>query len=180
MNKIVGLNNTIQSQPVIPPRPMENKTGKKALAAQEAKEKVSPSPDMVQHASLLTSPETHESKSKPEDSKPREPSVGSGKDGDKKALVRTEPSKSDSRAGDDKTYTVQVSSFKELAPAQSLQARLQKKGYPAYLLLVDTTGKGAIYRVFLGKYIGSDKAKTAASKVRQEENANGAVVLLPD
>lgn len=181
MNKIVGLNNNIQSQPVVPPRPMENKAGKKATATPETKEKANASPDMVQHASLLTPPETHEFKSKPEYSKSNEPPVKVGKVGDKKVPVRTEPSaKSDSRAEDDKTYTVQISSFKELAPAQSLQTRLQKKGYPAYLLLVDTPGKGAIYRVFLGKYIGADKAKAAANKARQEENVNGVVVLLQE
>jgi cell division septation protein DedD len=175
MNKIVGLNNNIQSQPVVPPRPLENKPVKKTVAPQEAKEKADVPSDGVKHVSFLSPLDNQESKpapsgetageknkkAHPEQSAPKKPALKGDKD-------------------DDKTYTVQISSFKELAPAQSMQAKLQKKGYPAYLLSVDTPGKGVIYRVFLGKYIGQDKAKTAANKVRQEDNINGVVVLLQD
>lgn len=173
MNKIVGLNNNIQSQPVVPPRPLENRPVKKSVVSQEAKADVVS--DGVKHVSFLSQPDNHASKPAPSGETARE----KDKKGHPEQSIPKKPALKGDK-DDDKTYTVQISSFKELAPAQSLQAKLQKKGYPAYLLSVDTPGKGVVYRVFLGKYIGQDKAKTAASKIRQEDNINGVVVLLQD
>lgn len=190
MDKIVGLNNNIQSQPVVPPRPLDNKSVKKpAIHPSEAKEKTDSSEDNVHHTSFLSSPDNHESKSAAlaklsEEIKAsaKEPEGGTGKEKNKKSPVSAESSAhkkpEPNDIDDDKTYTVQISSFKELAPAQSLQAKLQKKGYSAYLLSIDSPGKGVIYRVFLGKYVGQGKAIAAANKVRQEDKLNGVVVLL--
>ncbi|MBI4384267.1 MAG: SPOR domain-containing protein [Nitrospinae bacterium] len=78
-------------------------------------------------------------------------------------------------------YAVQVSSFRDLVRAQGLQARLQRKGYPAFLLTAELPAKGGLlYRVFLGKYPGPEKANDIAQKVKRDERLEAVVVLLPD
>lgn len=90
----------------------------------------------------------------------------------------TSPAPSLSAEGD---YAVQVSSFRDLARAQGLQTQLREKGYPAFLLTAELPAKGGLlYRVFLGKYPGAEKANETAQKVKREERLEAVVVLLPD
>lgn len=65
-------------------------------------------------------------------------------------------------------YMVQVSSFKKLSHARSLESRLKKKGYPAFVMSVKISeDKGRWYRVFLGKYPTEANARQAAKKAKR-------------
>jgi cell division septation protein DedD len=67
-----------------------------------------------------------------------------------------------------KTYMVQVSSFKKLSHARSMESKLQKKGYPAFVTSVKVSkNKGVWYRVFLGKYQTEANARAAAKKAQR-------------
>jgi hypothetical protein len=67
-----------------------------------------------------------------------------------------------------KPYLVQVSSFKKLSHARSMEAKLQQKGYPAFVKSVKVSkAKGIWYRVFLGKYQTEANARAAAQKAQR-------------
>jgi cell division septation protein DedD len=66
-----------------------------------------------------------------------------------------------------KPYMVQVSSFKKLSHARSLESKLQKKGYSPFVKSVEVSQKGTWYRVFLGKYQTEASARAAAQKAKR-------------
>ena len=66
-----------------------------------------------------------------------------------------------------KAYMVQVSSFKKLSHARSLESKLQKKGYSSFVKSVEVSKKGTWYRVFLGKYQTEASARAAAQKAER-------------
>lgn len=176
MKKIVGLNNQIQDEPIIPPQSSrsDNKAVKKATPAIHEKQDAPPTETKSVVSQVV------------QEGRPAETPSDATKENVKKDSagprgVTQIPRVSEAAEGkdDDKTYTVQISSFKELSRAQALQTQLQKKGYPAYLLTVDTQS-GVVYRVFLGKYIGQGKAKAAANKVKREDKIDAVVVLLSE
>lgn len=74
-------------------------------------------------------------------------------------------------AGQFKPYMVQVSSFKKLSRARSLESKLRQKGYPAFVMSVKVSkDKGHWYRVFLGKYQTEGNARQAASNAKRLHN----------
>ena len=66
-----------------------------------------------------------------------------------------------------KAYMVQVSSFKKLSHARSLESKLQKKGYSPFVKSVEVSKKGTWYRVFLGKYQTEASARAAAQEAQR-------------
>lgn len=158
MKKIVGLDSQIRNPA---PAPAKLPAGENAPAKKEKQ------------------PETAVPQPKEEKNHvPPKPNGGSGRAETVPPPAVPVPKPAESGDG---AYSVQVSSFRELARAQSLQSQLQKKGYPAFLLTAGTTGEGGIlYRVFLGKYDGLDKAKEAARKAKQEDKLDTVVVQLPE
>ncbi len=65
-------------------------------------------------------------------------------------------------------YMVQVSSFKKLSHARSLESKLKQKGYSAFVKSVEVSKtKGIWYRVFLGKYQTEANARAAAQKAQR-------------
>jgi cell division protein FtsN len=67
-----------------------------------------------------------------------------------------------------KPFMVQVSSFKKLSHARSMESKLQQKGYPAFVMSVEVSKtKGIWYRVFLGKYQTEANARAAAQKAQR-------------
>ena len=67
-----------------------------------------------------------------------------------------------------KSYMVQVSSFKKLSHARSMESKLQQKGYPAFVKSVEVSkAKGVWYRVFLGKYQTEANARAVAQKAQR-------------
>ena len=70
-----------------------------------------------------------------------------------------------------KPYMVQVSSFKKLSHARSLESKLQRKGYSAFVMSVEVSkAKGVWYRVFLGKYQTEANARAVAQEAQSLHN----------
>jgi len=74
-------------------------------------------------------------------------------------------------------YMVQVSSFKKLSQARSLESKLKAKGFPAFVRSVEISKtKGVWYRVFLGKYQNEANARAAADQAQRLHNLKGIVL----
>lgn len=70
-----------------------------------------------------------------------------------------------------KLYAVQVSSFRKLSHARSLESKLQKQGYSAFVKSVEVSKtKGIWYRVFIGKYQTEATARAAAQEAKRRHN----------
>ena len=59
-------------------------------------------------------------------------------------------------------FRVQVSSFRDLKYARSLESRVRAQDYPAFVAPVEFAGKGTWYRVYLGEYASYKLAQEAA------------------
>jgi sporulation related protein len=106
----------------------------------------------------------------------------------KKAAPRTSPPSSSKRSSPPKVssdsakrtapttpsfkpYMVQVSSFKKLSHARSMESKLQRKGYSAFVKSVEVSKtKGIWYRVFLGKYQTEANARAAAQEAQRRHH----------
>ena len=67
-------------------------------------------------------------------------------------------------------YRVQVSSFRELKYARSLESKVRAQGYPAFVASTQVSGKGTWYRVYLGEYSSSEKAQAAARLAQNRDH----------
>ncbi len=77
-------------------------------------------------------------------------------------------------------YAIQVAAFRERPAAMNLIHRLEKKGYPAYLLAVGTRGQEIWYRVRLGPYTTRTQAEDTARRLKAEERLGSYIARLPD
>ena len=75
-------------------------------------------------------------------------------------------------------YSVQVGSFASVADAGRFKKTLQGKGYAVFIAEADLGAKGIWYRVRLGPYADSDKAKAALKIASQKDNIKGFVSRL--
>jgi cell division protein FtsN len=66
-------------------------------------------------------------------------------------------------------FTVQVSSGKDKKGAEKRVTTLINKGYPAYLVSSEISGKGTWYRVRVGEYRDKNEAEKTLSKLSQEK-----------
>lgn len=80
--------------------------------------------------------------------------------------------------GEEKTYTIQVSSFKDKAQAQNLEARLRKKGFPVKLVSVEMKDSGLWHRVRVGSYKERKEAERVAEQLRAQENVPTFIAFL--
>lgn len=71
------------------------------------------------------------------------------------------------RPNENLSYYMQAASFREHADAEKLRARLALKGYSSVTQAREVAGKGTYYRVRLGPYSDSRKAKTAKNKLQR-------------
>ncbi len=71
------------------------------------------------------------------------------------------------RPNENLSYYMQAASFREHADAEKLRARLALKGYSSVTQAREVEGKGTYYRVRLGPYADSRKAKTAKNKLQK-------------
>ncbi len=67
-------------------------------------------------------------------------------------------------------YSVQVGSFRRVEQAYRLQDQLIKKGYQARIGLSIVEGKGAWYRVRVGRYADRGSADKTAQRLQKKEN----------
>ncbi len=78
----------------------------------------------------------------------------------KLAASRPEPGK----------YRVQVSSFRDLKYARSMESRVRARGYAAFVAPAEIAGKGSWYRVYLGEYASYKQAHAAARLAHSRDN----------
>ena len=79
-----------------------------------------------------------------------------------------------------KGYTIQVAAFRERQAAISLIHRLKKKGYPASLLVVETSGEETWYRVRLSPYTTHAQAEDVARRLKAEERLGSYIARLTE
>jgi cell division protein FtsN len=73
-------------------------------------------------------------------------------------------------------YIVQVGSFRKVDQAYHLQDQLVKKGYEARIGLSMVEGKGAWYRVRVGRYADRGSADETAQRLQKRENIDSLVM----
>jgi len=77
------------------------------------------------------------------------------------------PEATPTRPDENLSYYLQAASFRAHADAEKLRARLALKGYSSITQAREVEGKGTYYRVRLGPYSDSRKAKTAKNKLQR-------------
>ena len=77
------------------------------------------------------------------------------------------PEATPTRRPESGSYYLQAASFREHADAEKLRARLALQGYSSVTQAREVEGKGTYYRVRLGPYTDSRKAKTAKNKLQK-------------
>jgi cell division septation protein DedD len=73
------------------------------------------------------------------------------------------------KPGQKDAYTLQVASLQDRAKAENLVAALKKKGYGAYAVTTEVTGKGTYHRVRVGHFTDRDEAIKMATKLKGEK-----------
>jgi DedD protein len=73
------------------------------------------------------------------------------------------------------SHAVQIGSFNSAGDAIALKKKMLKKEYPAFVVEADLGKKGLWYRVRIGPYANTAKAKQAQSVLEQKEKIKGFV-----
>jgi cell division septation protein DedD len=76
-----------------------------------------------------------------------------------------------------KTYTVQVGAYKEMAVAEKVMNKLKKKGYRAYIFEKAIPQQGIIYKVRAGEFPNREKAEELARGLKEKEKMDSFVTL---
>jgi cell division septation protein DedD len=74
-------------------------------------------------------------------------------------------------------YTVQVGAFTNIAYAQSLRNRLDKKGYNSCISTQNSNKEGRLHKVWIGKFSSRKKAGSLSVKITQAEDIQAFVTL---
>jgi cell division protein FtsN len=72
-------------------------------------------------------------------------------------------------AEDNKKFTIQVAALKDSKVADTLVAKLKKRGYPAYRSMGKVPGKGIFYRIRIGSYKNRADAGIIFNKLKKEK-----------
>ncbi len=72
----------------------------------------------------------------------------------------------------EKFYSIQVGSFRKVEQAYRLQDELLKKGYQAHIGFSIVEGKGAWYRVRVGRFADRGSADKTAQRLQQKEKVD--------
>lgn len=86
------------------------------------------------------------------------------------AVPEPEREASSAVASEDRFYSIQVGSFRQAEQAYGLRDQLVKKGYQARIDLSIVAGKGAWYRVRVGRYADRGVADQTAQRLQESEN----------
>lgn len=84
------------------------------------------------------------------------------------APVPAAPVASPPAQNDDRSMTLQVASLKESAAADRMVQSLTAKGFAAYRVVADVSGKGRWYRVRVGAFKDADEAALILRKLKNE------------
>lgn len=82
----------------------------------------------------------------------------------------------DAAASDHITYRVQLGSFQTRSDATSLQLKLMKAGFTAFVHSVNLPGRGQWFRVYAGPYTNKDLAKDAVRNIQEKMKIRGLLV----
>jgi len=74
-------------------------------------------------------------------------------------------------------YTVQVGAFKNVSDADALKARLDKKGYNAYVALTGSKKEERLYKVWIGEFNNRKKADKVSMKIKKAEGLQTFVTI---
>jgi len=85
-----------------------------------------------------------------------------------KTLQDSRTSASSKKTDTGRILTIQVASLKDPKVAAKLVTKLKKKGYAAYKITVDISGKGTWHRVRIGYFKNRADAKKILNKLRKE------------
>ena len=66
-------------------------------------------------------------------------------------------------------YTIQIGSFQHARGARDFSEDLASKGYEPYIIKVAVPGKGAVYRVRMGRFTSLEKAQKLAAQFEKKE-----------
>jgi hypothetical protein len=69
----------------------------------------------------------------------------------------------------DPSFTLQVAALKDSTRAEAMVSNLKRKGYGAYAITANITGKGTYYRVRVGHFKDRHDAKQVATMLRHEK-----------
>ena len=84
-----------------------------------------------------------------------------------KVMPEDLPEATPTKIPDNVDYFLQAASFRAVADAEKLRARLALKGYKSVTQARDVEGRGTYYRIRLGPYADKRKAKTAKNKLQK-------------
>ena len=71
-------------------------------------------------------------------------------------------------AEDNKNFTIQVAALKDPKVADTLVAKLKKRGFPAYRSMGKVPGKGIFYRIRIGSFKNRADADTTFNRLKKE------------
>jgi cell division septation protein DedD len=74
-------------------------------------------------------------------------------------------------------HTVQVGSYRSKMQASTLVEKLNKKGYPAYLIEASIPQKGLWYRIRVGYFQTREEAEKISSEIKEKEKLFNYVTL---
>jgi len=75
-------------------------------------------------------------------------------------------------------FTVQVGAFRNASYAEALATWLKDKGYNAYITVIGSKEGEKLYKVYIGKFINREKAKTLSEKIKSSEGLQAFVTSL--
>lgn len=76
-----------------------------------------------------------------------------------------------------KTYTIQIGAYKEMAIASKVMNKLKKKGYSAYIITKEIPEEGPIYKVRIGEFSNREEAEEQANSIKTKEKMDAFVTL---
>jgi cell division septation protein DedD len=135
-------------QPAVPPRPAPRKrpavvTPQPPLAPPTVATSSAPPKPPSESAPVQTKQEAVKS--------PRE-------EAEKAKPIPQEIAKPDKPLPQGKYFAIQVGSFREMENVRDLVGVLKKEGLDAYLIASKSTKRGALYKVFVGQFMGRNEA----------------------
>jgi cell division septation protein DedD len=74
-------------------------------------------------------------------------------------------------------YTVQVGAFTNVADADALKKKLEKKGYRTSMALSESKKAGGLYKVWVGKFSTRKNAEALSMKIKKTEGLQAFVTV---
>jgi len=86
----------------------------------------------------------------------------------KAATTRKKKTTTIKKSAENKNFTIQVAALKDSKIADTLVAKLKKRGYPAYRSMGKIPGKGIFYRIRIGSFKNRADAGSTFNRLKKE------------